>query len=99
MNPPNHISEDDLEAYSREKPQRTARANEEHLLLCDLCRNRLDEMDAYVTAMRNFLRLIEVGSARVSLRTDFSPLAVRRRSIPFRGTGDSCLRRPTKPSG
>ena len=63
MNPPrpSHITDDDLEAYSLEKPQLgTKRAEiEEHLLVCAMCRARMEDMDAYVATMKASLRLLD----------------------------------------
>lgn len=63
MNPqrPSHITDDDLEAYSLEKPQLgTKRAEiEEHLLVCAMCRARMEDMDAYLATMKASLRLLD----------------------------------------
>ncbi len=63
MNPPrpSHITDDDLEAYSLEKPQLgTKRAEiEEHLLVCAICQARMEDMDAYVETMKAALRLLD----------------------------------------
>jgi hypothetical protein len=58
---PSHITDDDLEAYSLEKPQLgTKRAEiEEHLLVCAMCRARMEDMDAYVETMKASLRLLD----------------------------------------
>jgi len=58
---PSHITDDDLEAYSLEKPQLgTKRAEiEEHLLVCAMCRARMEDMDAYLATMKASLRLLD----------------------------------------
>jgi hypothetical protein len=50
----NHISEDELELYavSRDIPESRFAALEEHLLVCEVCQDRLQELDEYVAAMR-----------------------------------------------
>jgi hypothetical protein len=48
-----HAPEDDLEAYSMNRLQNSARrAIKEHLLLCERCRLRLSATGVYVRAMR-----------------------------------------------
>jgi anti-sigma factor RsiW len=52
-----HLSDDSLELYSLGRltePERTQA--EEHLLMCDECRKRLEATDAYIAAMREGLR-------------------------------------------
>lgn len=49
-----HVGEDDLESYSlRALPEDASAGVEEHLLICETCRGRLMEADAYVEAMKN----------------------------------------------
>lgn len=64
-----HISEDDLESYSmhRSMPGADLAALEEHLLVCDLCRSNLEEMDRRIASMKSALRLLQ---ARESHRED-----------------------------
>ena len=53
-----HISEDELELYavSRGLPEGQLAVIEEHLLICEVCQDRLQELDEYVAAMREALR-------------------------------------------
>jgi anti-sigma factor RsiW len=52
-----HISDDSLELYALGRLQEPELAStEEHLLLCQECRARLEETDAYVTAIREALK-------------------------------------------
>jgi hypothetical protein len=49
-----HIGEDDLENYAmRTLPESSCAALEEHLLICEDCRERLDSEIEFVTAMRS----------------------------------------------
>jgi hypothetical protein len=52
-----HISEDELElcAVSWGFPEGKLAAIEEHLLICEACQDRLQELDEYVAAMRKAL--------------------------------------------
>lgn len=48
-----HISDDDLELYAMDRlTEAEAAPVEEHLLVCEGCRERLAEWDEYVRAMR-----------------------------------------------
>ena len=48
-----HVDAEDLERYSMgESPPEATPFIEEHLLTCDICRNRLQETDAYLRVMR-----------------------------------------------
>ena len=48
-----HISDDDLEGYSLGRLDDAAAAPaDEHLLVCEACRNRLARWDQYVRALR-----------------------------------------------
>ena len=48
-----HLSEDDFEKYLMGMlPRAACAASEEHLLLCADCRDRLDETELYVQAIR-----------------------------------------------
>jgi len=48
-----HIDDDEMERYSMgDAPQDRAALIEEHLLICEGCRQRAAESDAYVAAMR-----------------------------------------------
>jgi hypothetical protein len=50
---PRHVDAEDLERYSTgTSPLEAIPPIEEHLLTCDSCRNRLQETDAYLLAMR-----------------------------------------------
>jgi anti-sigma factor RsiW len=49
-----HITDDELEAYSLQRlAQERLAAVEEHLLVCSECRDRLEETDAYIRAIRS----------------------------------------------
>jgi anti-sigma factor RsiW len=49
-----HVSEDDLERYAmRTLPAPESDRLEEHLLVCQSCRDRLKATDEYVAAMRS----------------------------------------------
>ncbi|MGD1097102.1 MAG: zf-HC2 domain-containing protein [Bryobacteraceae bacterium] len=52
-----HISDDQLELYlmGRLNEQELAPL-EEHLLICEECRDRLEKTEAYIAAMRAILR-------------------------------------------
>jgi anti-sigma factor RsiW len=53
----NHLDAEALERYALgqlEEPEHAA--TEEHLLICEECRNRLIEAERYVRAMREALR-------------------------------------------
>jgi hypothetical protein len=48
-----HIGEDDLEQYAmRTIPESACATLEEHLLICEDCRDRLEATDEYVAAIR-----------------------------------------------
>jgi anti-sigma factor RsiW len=48
-----HVSEDDLERYAmRFLPAPESEQLEEHLLVCQSCRDRLEATDRYVAAMK-----------------------------------------------
>ena len=48
-----HITEDDAESYVMETlPAAEPARIEEHLLICDECRQRLIEVEQYIAAMR-----------------------------------------------
>jgi hypothetical protein len=52
-----HVGEADLESYSMRALSQDASARvEEHLLICETCRGRLVEADAYVAAMKDATR-------------------------------------------
>lgn len=56
-----HISDDDLEGYSLGRLDDAAVApSEEHLLVCEACRNRLTRWDQYVRALRAAGRTVRV---------------------------------------
>src|SRR5258708_6381611 len=49
-----HLEESQLEQYSMGNlPEERAEPFEEHLLACEVCQDRLLEMDAYVNAVRS----------------------------------------------
>ena len=52
-----HIPEEELELYavSRDFPEGQLAAIEEHLLVCHVCQDRLQELDEYISAMRTAL--------------------------------------------
>ena len=52
-----HIPEEDLELYAigREFPEGLLAIIEEHLLICEACQDRLQDLDRYVAAMREAL--------------------------------------------
>lgn len=69
-----HLADDDLERYSMgDLPERESGGFEEHLLLCEHCRQRLEETDIYVTSMRSaatgFRRLESLAPARPPRRS------------------------------
>jgi len=48
-----HIDDDEMERYSMgDAPQERVVQIEEHLLICESCRQRATQSDAYVAAMR-----------------------------------------------
>jgi hypothetical protein len=66
MEPPHgpHIGDEDLERYLLNKlPEPEAAAAEEHLLVCAGCRQRLEETERYVRAMRTALSRTEQEEA------------------------------------
>ena len=53
VQPDPHVDADDLERYSLGHSEEAAAARiEEHLLICQPCRDRLTQVDEYVRAMR-----------------------------------------------
>lgn len=56
-----HITDEDLEAYSKGKSQLGVKRVEmaDHILICEYCRIRQDEMDIHVATARASHRLIE----------------------------------------
>ena len=49
-----HVGDDDLDQYAlRTLPESACAALEEHLLICQSCRDRLQTTDEYVAAMRS----------------------------------------------
>ncbi len=56
-----HISEEELELYavSRDFPEAQLAAVEEHLLICEACQDRLQQLDEYVAVMREALARTE----------------------------------------
>ena len=61
-----HIEDDLLEQYALgrlEEPRTTA--IEEHLLLCEYCRDRLEEMDSYVVTMGDALHQSEPAGGQI----------------------------------
>jgi hypothetical protein len=57
-----HISEDDVERYAmRTLPDSDCTTLEEHLLICQQCRDRLTATDEYLTAMRSAAKKIRDG--------------------------------------
>jgi len=58
-----HIDDELLERYAMGRlTERDAVPVEEHLLICECCRARLEETDAYVRAMREACRRCESGA-------------------------------------
>ncbi len=52
-----HLSDEEIELYSLGRLTEPAISRlETHLLVCEHCRNRLEEEDAYIRAMRSALR-------------------------------------------
>lgn len=48
-----HLAEQRLEDFARKTlPERALEAVEEHLLVCELCRRRLDEIDRFMAGLR-----------------------------------------------
>ena len=57
-----HIGEDDLERYAmRTLPESACATLEEHLLICQSCRDRLQTTDEYVAAMTAAAKIRESG--------------------------------------
>jgi anti-sigma factor RsiW len=55
-----HIGDEDLESYLLHRlPDAEAAAAEEHLLLCDACRKRVEETESYLRAIRTALSRVE----------------------------------------
>ena len=55
-----HASDDRLERYAMQTlPDSESRPLEEHLVMCQSCRERLDETEQYVAAMRSAAAKIE----------------------------------------
>jgi hypothetical protein len=56
--PARHIPEDHLELYALDRlPEADAAPVEEHLLVCEVCQERLAKWDEFVRAMRGALRI------------------------------------------
>jgi hypothetical protein len=56
-----HLSEELLERYlMRQSSEREAEVVETHLLICDACTKRLDEMEDYCSIMRMAFALLAV---------------------------------------
>lgn len=78
-----HVNDEDLERYSIGSLQEPVLSKlEEHLLLCPECQRRLEEMDAYVEAMRHAAGRLEAEDdsrrrfwSRVSSKLTFRRLA------------------------
>jgi hypothetical protein len=61
-----HIDPEDLESYSRQRTSDEDKSRiEEHLLVCENCRNELDRVDSYLAAIRS--------SAKLQPRIEFQP--------------------------
>jgi len=57
-----HPTDDTLEGYARNNLDQSARDDvEDHLLVCEGCRQRLEIHEAYLRAMREALRKLEEG--------------------------------------
>jgi hypothetical protein len=53
-----HIDPEDLESYSRQSTSDEDNSRiEEHLLVCENCRNELDRVDSYLAAIRSSVKL------------------------------------------
>lgn len=71
-----HVGEADFESYSMHALSREASARvEQHLLICETCRERLMEMDEYVAAMKDAARDLP----RQSVAPEAAPEPARRR--------------------
>lgn len=58
-----YIEGDDLELYALDRlAEPDAAPVEEHLLVCEECRERLTECNAYVRAMRGALAALSTGA-------------------------------------
>ena len=59
-----HPSDDELEKYSISGERRAEQVAgiEEHLLVCETCRNRLEEIDQYVRPMWMALQRLRGGT-------------------------------------
>jgi hypothetical protein len=64
-----HIAAEELEGYSLGHiPEQQAGRLEEHLLICDTCRQRLEENDSYNSAMRQAAAQLQDSPARPERR-------------------------------
>jgi len=65
-----HVDEEVLERYSMGRlPEEVAAPVEEHLLVCETCQDRLEEVDAFVAAARAAARRLQQEPAGVWERT------------------------------
>lgn len=75
-----HLEKDEIEAYSIGHIAETACARvEEHLLICELCRERVQSFDAYKSSMRMAARQVELDSGQ---RASWFPRLVRWTPLP-----------------
>lgn len=65
-----HPSDDDIELYSLERlPDEQQQTIEEHLIVCEQCRQRLDQTDEFVAAMQDaLLEVQQEGTQRSGVR-------------------------------
>jgi len=65
LGPDDHIDGEDFERYSLSGMSEAELAGwEEHLLICDRCRRRAADSDAYVAAMREAAARLRRGSKK-----------------------------------
>jgi anti-sigma factor RsiW len=62
-----HMDAGEIEAYSLgDLSDREAAPFDEHLLICDLCRTKVEASDAYIAAMRGAARLIRQAAQQAA---------------------------------
>jgi anti-sigma factor RsiW len=64
-----HLCDSLVEAYSLGKvPESELRAVEEHLLICEACRHRVEESDAYIQGIRKASAQVRTPKRNVLFR-------------------------------
>ena len=62
-----HMDAEEIEAYSLgDLAEPEAAWFDEHLLICDLCRTKVEASDAYIAAMRGAARLIRQAAQQAA---------------------------------